>query len=226
LSKTKSGLICRPRRNLFVPVCNQSRKGPAVSEYPETRASLILRLRNDADQAAWGDFVEIYRPIVYRLARRKGLQDADAEDLAQQVLASVAAAVHRWKPDRSRAKFRTWLERIARNRIINALTRRAPDRAAGGDSDEQKLAGRSAAEPDSELLRAERRREVLHWAAREIRDEFAPDTWLAFWRTAVEGHPPAAVAVEIGKTVGAVYAARGRIMRRLREKVSDWDSNG
>lgn len=195
-----------------------------MSDYPETRASLILRLRDDADQAAWGEFVEIYRPIVCRLARRKGLQDADADDLAQQVLASVAAAVHRWNPDRARAKFRTWLERIARNRIINALTRRAPDRAAGGDSAEQQLAGQTAAEPDSELLRAERRREVLHWAAREIRGEFTPDTWLAFWRTAVEGGSPTAVAADLDKTVGAVYAARGRIMRRLREKVSDWDS--
>jgi RNA polymerase sigma-70 factor (ECF subfamily) len=197
-----------------------------VSDYPETRASLILRLRNDADQAAWREFVEIYRPIVYRLARRRGLQDADAEDLAQQVLASVAAAVHRWDPDRDRAKFRTWLDRIARNRIINALTRRAPDRAAGGDSAERRLAGQTATEPDSALLRDEWRREVLQWAARAVRGEFEPDTWLAFWRTAVEARPPAAVADELGKTVGTVYAARGRIMRRLREKVSEWDSDG
>jgi RNA polymerase sigma-70 factor (ECF subfamily) len=196
-----------------------------VSDYPETRASLILRLKNDADQAAWGEFVEIYWPIVYRLARRKGLQDADAEDLAQQVLASVAAAVHRWDPDRAPARFRTWLHRIARNRIINALTRRKPDRAAGGDSAEQTLADQAAGGPDSELLRDEHRREVLHWAARQIRGEFAPDTWLAFWRTTVEGRSAAVVAAELGKSVGAVYTARSRVMKRLRDKVSEWDSN-
>ncbi|HEY1380012.1 MAG TPA: sigma-70 family RNA polymerase sigma factor [Gemmataceae bacterium] len=196
-----------------------------MSDYPETRASLILRLKNDADQAAWGEFVEIYWPIVYRLARRKGLQDADAEDLAQQVLASVAAAVHRWDPDRAPARFRTWLHRIARNRIINALTRRKPDRAAGGDSAEQTLADQAAGGPDSELLRDEHRREVLHWAARQIRGEFAPDTWLAFWRTTVEGRSAAVVAAELGKSVGAVYTARSRVMKRLRDKVSEWDSN-
>ncbi len=196
-----------------------------MSEYPETRASLILRLKNDADQAAWGEFVAIYRPIVYRLARRKGLQDADAEDLAQQVLASVAAAVSRWDPDQARSRFRTWLHRIAQNRIINALTRPKPDRAAGGDSAEQALADQPAGGVDSELLRDERRRQVLHWAARDIRGEFAPDTWLAFWRTAVEGRSPEAVAAELGKTVGAVYTARSRVMRRLRDKVAEWDAN-
>ena len=194
-----------------------------MAEFPETRASLILRLRTDADQEAWGEFVEIYRPVIYRFARRRGLQHADAEDLAQQVLASVAAAVHRWQPDETRGRFRTWLGRIAHNRIINALTRRAPDRAVGGESANDLLAGQPAgAGPDSDLLRIEYRREVFQWAARQIRGEFQPETWVAFWQTAVEGRPAAEVAAMIGKTAGAVYAARGRVMRRLREKVSEW----
>lgn len=110
-------------------------------DYPETRASLILRLKHDCDQAAWDEFVEIYRPVFYRTARRKGLQDADAEDLAQQVLASVAAAVPGWDPDVSRGRFRGWLHRIAENRIINMLTRRPCDRAVGGELTEALLAG-------------------------------------------------------------------------------------
>jgi RNA polymerase sigma-70 factor (ECF subfamily) len=199
-------------------------EGLFVSDYPDTRASLIVRLRTDADQAAWAEFVEIYRPVVYRLARRKGLQDADADDLAQQVLAAVAGAVRRWDPDPERGKFRAWLNRIAHNLIINTLTRRAPDRAAGGDSAADLLACESARDgPDSDLLRVEYRREVFQWAARQVRGEFRPDTWEAFWQTAVEGRPPADVAAELGKVVGAIYTARGRVMRRLREKIADWD---
>jgi RNA polymerase sigma factor (sigma-70 family) len=196
-----------------------------VPEYPETRASLIVRLKGRADQEAWREFVEIYRPVVCRLARRKGFQPADADDLAQQVLSAVAAAVGRWEPDPRRGRFRSWLHRIAHNLIVNALTRRAPDRAAGDTAAHDLLDRQPAAEgPDSDLLRVEARREVFHWAARRIRPEFQADTWEAFWLTAVEGRPAAEVAERLGKKVGAVYAARGRVMRRLKEAVLQWES--
>jgi RNA polymerase sigma-70 factor (ECF subfamily) len=198
-----------------------------VAEYPETRASLIVRLKDAADEAAWGEFAELYRPVIYRFARRRGLQHADAEDLAQQVLSAVAAAVHRWEPDDRRGRFRTWLQRIAHNLVINSLTRRKCDRAAGDTAAHELISRQPAPDgPESELLRVEFRREVFHWAARQIRHEFQPDTWLAFWHTAVEQRPVPDVAAQLGKKAGAVYAARVRVMRRLKEKVLDWDGTG
>jgi RNA polymerase sigma-70 factor (ECF subfamily) len=74
---------------------------------PETRPSLILRVRDANDADAWNQFATLYRPVILRLARRKGIQAADAEDLAQQVLLSVAGAMERWQPDQQRARFRT-----------------------------------------------------------------------------------------------------------------------
>lgn len=195
-----------------------------MAETPDTRASLIVRLKDRADQAAWDEFVEVYRPVVFRLACRNGLQHADAEDLAQQVLVAVAAAVHRWQPDETRGRFRAWLHRIAHNLIINMVTRRAPDRASGDEGSHDLLTQQAAREgPDSELLRIEYRREVFNWAARQIRGEFQPTTWLAFWHTAVEGRSAAEVAPLLGKKPGAVYAARGRVMRRLKEKILEWE---
>jgi len=195
-----------------------------VAEFPDTRASLIVRLKDRSDQEAWDAFVEVYRPVIYRLACRKGLQHADADDLAQQVMLAVAAAVHRWEPDESRGRFRTWLHRIAQNLIINALTRRAPDRASGDDQAHDLLDEQAAPQgPDSELLRIEYRREVFTWAARQIHAEFEPETWMAFWHTAVEGRQVADVARSLGKNPGAVYAARGRVMRRLKEVILRWD---
>ena len=80
-----------------------------MPDSPETRASLLVRLKDSADDAAWAEFTEIYRPLICRLARARGFQHADAEDLAQQVLTSVARAIGRWQAEPARARFRTWL---------------------------------------------------------------------------------------------------------------------
>ncbi len=194
-----------------------------MPQNPETRASLIVRLKDRADQEAWGEFVEIYWPVVYRLACRKGLQHADAEDLTQQVMAAVASAIHRWVPDETRGRFRTWLNRIAQNLIINSLTRRPLDLA--DDKAAERLLQQAVPEgPASELLRIEFRREVFGWAAKQICDEFQTETWNAFWQVSVEGRSVAEVAQMLGKKPGAIYAARGRVMRRLKEKILDWES--
>jgi RNA polymerase sigma-70 factor (ECF subfamily) len=91
---------------------------------PDTRASLILRLPTKADVAAWREFVELYEPFLHRFARRSGLQEADARELVQDVLLSVVQAVGHWQQDSTRAKFRTWLFRIARNKLIDVLSKR------------------------------------------------------------------------------------------------------
>jgi len=194
-----------------------------MSPSPETRQSLLVRLVDRSDQEAWHEFAQIYGPVVYRLALRKGLQHADAEDLAQQVLTAVSRAIDRWQTDPTRAKFRTWLHRIAHNLIINALTRAAPDRAAGDTGTFDQLHRAAADGPDSDLVRFEFRREVFRWAAEQIHNEFRAGTWDAFWLTAVEERPIEDVAKRIGMSCGAIYAARSRVMKRLKEKVLEFD---
>ncbi len=195
-----------------------------MSPSPETRASLLLRLADRTDQEAWAEFARIYTPVIYRLATAKGMQHADAEDLSQQVLAAVAKAIDRFEPDPARATFRTWLHRVAQNCIINALSRANPDRGAGDTRWLDYLhAQRAPNGPDSDLVRLEVRREVFRWAADKIRDEFRPVTWDAFWLTAVENQPVESAAEKLNMSCGAIYAARSRIMRRLKEKVGDFD---
>ena len=195
-----------------------------MNSTPETRPSLLIRVRDPADQAAWHEFVEIYRPIILRLAQQKGMQEADAEDVAQEVLAAVAKAVEQREHDPKRAKFRTWLNRVANNAILNALTRGRPDRGSGDSALLAVLHQReSHTGPDSDLLRLEYRREVFRWAARHVRKEFHQDTWDAFWRTAVEGRAVEVVAEELAKNPGAIYAARSRVIRRIQEKVTEYE---
>ena len=118
-----------------------------MSSTPETRPSLLIRVRDPADQAAWQEFVEIYRPVILRLARQKGMQAADAEDVAQEVLTAVAKAVEQREHDPKRAKFRTWLHRVANNAILDALTRGKPDRGSGDSALQAVLNQREVAQP-------------------------------------------------------------------------------
>jgi RNA polymerase sigma-70 factor (ECF subfamily) len=187
---------------------------------PETRASLILRLRESDDAAAWEEFVGIYRPVIVRLAAARGLQQADADDLAQQVLLSVARKVPDWESDPQRAQFRTWLGRVVRNAALNILSRKKLERGAGGTSALVLINGQVADEcDDPAVFDLEWRREAFRWAADQIRDEFQPTTWQAFWLTAVDGISAAEAARRTGKSLGAVYVARTRVMARFQEKV-------
>lgn len=183
--------------------------------HPETQSSLIVRIRDGDDREAWYEFAQIYRPVIIRLARSRGMQDADAEDLAQRVLVRVAGAIDRFDPS-GPAKFRTWLRTITQNAIINAVGRARPDRPIGGDHWDALVEAQSASDgPDSDLVQIEYRREVFAWAARRVRDEFTDATWQSFWQTAVEQIPTNDVAAKLGRSRGSVYASRCRVMRRL-----------
>ena len=191
-----------------------------MQPWPETNESLILRVKDPADAAAWSDFLAIYRPVVVRIACGRGVQHADADDLAQQVFLSVAKAIEEWQPESKGTPFRAWLARITRNAIVNALTRPRPDAAGGSTSVHEML--RELPDRDGEttqLLVEESRREAMRWAAGEIRSEFTEVTWTMFWKTSIEGASVAEVAQGLNKTPGAVYMARFRVMQRLKEKL-------
>lgn len=192
-----------------------------MRETPETRQSLLLRLRDARDHQAWSEFLEIYEPLIYRLARRNGFQDADARELTQEVLLAVANAIDRWDPDPARGSFRGWLFRIARNLMINFLTKQRRHPQAAGDTDFNRLLKEQPAvgSDESAYFDQEYKRETFRWAAAQIQDEFRDSTWRAFWRTCVDGQEIKAVARELKLTVGAVYVARSRVMARLRAKV-------
>ena len=188
---------------------------------PSTRASLLVRLRNPQDERAWTEFTAIYSPLVYRLARRKGLQDADAADLVQEVLRAVASAIDRFDPDPTRGPFRNWLFRIAQNMVINFLaSQHRHPRGIGGDFVTLLERQTVPSQEDSALFELEFRRQLFRWASEQIRDEFQATTWSAFWKTWVEGKKSKDVATELRMSLGAIYMARSRVVARLREVIA------
>jgi len=197
-----------------------------VTDFPDTRDSLLVQVRSAENRQAWNEFVSMYRPVIYRLARAKGLQDADAQDLIQQVFMAVASSIGRWERNHESVRFRNWLSRVARNAIINALARRPHDRATGSTTVQMLLQDRPSENTADEMqLDQEYRREVFARAAREVQACVAPDTWSAFEGTVVEGRSIADVAAELNKPVGFIYTARSRIMRQLREVVREFEAD-
>src|SRR2546430_13211577 len=102
---------------------------------PATRASLLVRLRDPHDKEAWGQFVQLYAPVVYGFAGKRGLQDADAAGLMQEVRRSVAGAAGRLDYDPKRGTFRGWLYTVTRNKLYSFLNGRRHQVLAGGDPD-------------------------------------------------------------------------------------------
>jgi len=192
-----------------------------MSQWPETSESLLLRIRDPQDTLAWSQFMAIYQPVVYRLARRRGLQHADAEDLCQRVFMSVARAVEDWEAKPDGPRFRNWLNRVARNAMLNAVTRVKPDRASGSSSVQDRLLEIPEGDDMTTAIRNESRMEAFRWAARQVQKEFSASTWTMFNETNIRGRSVAEVAKSLGSSSGAVYVARCRVMQRIKAKVNE-----
>ena len=193
-----------------------------MTETPETRDSLLVAIRDPANESAWREFSEIYRPMVFRIARRMGLQNSDAEDVAQQVMLSVSGSIGNWTKDERKGTFRSWLTVVAKNAIRNAMTRVPPDRAVGGESGA--ICFESIRAPGSELdalFENEIERAVFRHAAIRTQTEFATQTWQAFWVTSVDGISIDEASQRLAISRGAIYAARSRVMRRLQQVASE-----
>ncbi len=188
---------------------------------PVTRASLLVRLRDRGDQSAWREFVDVYSPVIYGFARKRGLQDADAADLMQDVLRSVTGAISRLDYDPKQGSFRGWLFTITRNKVFNHLSAgRGKARATGDTATQAQLSAHPDAGPSlDDTWETDYRRQIAALAMNELRHEFQPKTWDAFWRTAVDGESAGDVARALKMSAGAVYVAKSRVLARLKEEV-------
>lgn len=191
-----------------------------MAEIPQTRASLLVRLRDPHDEAAWKEFVALYTPLVYGYARKQGLQDADAADLGQEVLATVAGALGRFEYDPERGSFRNWLFTLVRRKLLNwRATQRNKPHGSGDTAIQEFLEQCPAPDGAEQEWEREWQQRLFAWACEQVRQDVSGPTWQAFWRTAVAGQPTTQVSAELSMTATAVYLARRRVLLRLQELV-------
>jgi RNA polymerase sigma-70 factor (ECF subfamily) len=191
-----------------------------MAQIPLTRASLLVRLRDPRNEAAWREFIDLYGPLVYSYLRKQGLQDADAADLGQEVLGAVAGAVGRLQYDPARGSFRSWLFTVVRRKLSNwrRSERNRPHRGNGIAT--QQLLEQYPAPADMEAQwQFEWERSLFAWACEQVHRDVTETTWQAFWRTAIDGQPSKQVASALGLTVAMVYVARSRVQTRLKELI-------
>ncbi len=191
-----------------------------VDDSPLTRASLLVQIRDGANHGAWQEFMKLYSPVVYGFARKRGLQDADAADLMQDVMRSVSSAIGRLDYDRKQGSFRGWLFTITRNKVFNFFSARKIRPQGSGDSSTNRILEEQPDSGDgSDEWELEYQKRLASLAMERVKHEFQPNTWQAFWLTAVEGVAAAEAARQVGISPGAVYVAKSRILARLKEEV-------
>ena len=188
---------------------------------PDTRHSLIVRLKDQRNEPAWTEFVCAYEPFLTRLVRRQGTPDRHSADVTQQLLIAIAKLVDGWKPDGQVASFRRWLGCVARNVVIKYMMRERKQVSGQGGSDFLKLIEQTTdASIDTEQAR-KYEQELILWAAELVRGEFRDTSWRAFWATQVEGRSVADVSQELGVSPGSIYMSRSRIFARIRTHIAE-----
>jgi RNA polymerase sigma factor (sigma-70 family) len=197
-----------------------------MAELPSTRPSLLVRIRDLQDQEAWREFVEIYGPVVYGFARKRGLQEADAGDLTQEVMRAVAAVAARLEYDPRKGWFRSWLYTVARNKLHDFLLARRRHGQGTGEAKVQALLEEQPAPQEEALWDEEYQQQLFGWAAERVRQRFENATWQAFWQVAVEGQSPKRTAAALGLTLAAVYMAKSRVLAALRKEIEQLLGDG
>jgi len=190
-----------------------------------TRPSLLIAVRDSGNQAAWEEFVGLYTPLVYQHGLRRGLQPADAADVAQEVMKSVSGAIGRFDYDRKKGAFRSWLLTVTRNKLANFFSSKARRGAETGETAVLEVPSAEASPGEAADWDRDYEARLVQWAMNQVKGEFQEATWQAFAGTALEDRPVVEVAAALGMSAGAVYIARSRVIARIRRRVGEIDAD-
>ena len=187
-----------------------------------TRSSLLRRAKA-RDEAAWGEIVDLYAPLVHYWCGRCGLNPDESADCVQDVFWSVARSLGNFESQRSDGSFRAWLWTITANRARDVMRKEGRHQATGGSTAMQsmQLVPDQRSIPDDEPTSELERSQLLLRAIAQIRGEFTERSWEIFERSVVDGIATELVAQQFSITAATVRQTRSRILRRLRQQLGD-----
>lgn len=185
---------------------------------PDTRYTLIGKIRNPQDADAWAEFTSIYQPLIFRIVRARGLQHADATDITQDVLAKVASVIEKFSDQHPTGSFRGWLYRITRNVVVDFLRKQSKNPLVYSEQTMELTADADPTENESAEFQREFQKQIFWVVAKTVRTQVKPATWQAFWSTEIERQSVEQVAKNLKITVGSVYVSRSRVIARLRKE--------
>jgi RNA polymerase sigma-70 factor (ECF subfamily) len=186
-----------------------------------TSVSLLGRIAAAPTEDDWRRLDDLYRPLLRDWIKRAGVRASDADDLAQEVLFVVFREIAGFEP-RGQGAFRAWLRTILANQVRDYFRGQKYLPTAIGGSDVLRLLDELES-PDSGISRQWDREHDKHVAEalmRQVQGDFAPDTWQAFRRYALEGEPAAQVAEALGLSPNSVLLAKSRVLQRLRQEAA------
>jgi RNA polymerase sigma factor (sigma-70 family) len=193
----------------------------ADPSFSTTNASLLARLGNETvDQKDWAEFIDRYGPSVYRWCRGRKLQQADAEEVTQQVLAKLVLKMRSFRYDESRS-FRAYVRTLSRYALSDFLDSRNRPGAlgSGGDAVFDLLNSEVAREELQERLAEAFDLELFEMAKARVRARVEPKTWEAFRLTAIEGLSGLEAAGRAGMSLTAAFKAKSKVQKMIREEV-------
>jgi RNA polymerase sigma factor (sigma-70 family) len=182
---------------------------------PTTPPSLLLRIRDPQDGTSWELFETLYAPVVRNYCRRRGLQNADIEDIVQEVLISVARTIGRFDYDPAKGQFRGWFRTITANAVRKFFRKSSPTFIA----DAKHIESAVSQESELNMIDEEFAKRVLHVACSHLSTSVQPETWHCFWRTWNDCEPASVVADSLGIPIHSVYVNKSRVSKRLEETV-------
>jgi len=183
----------------------------------KTPASLLERLREPFEPEAWKRFVSLCTPLIYTWGRQVGLQEQDAADLVQEVFVKLVQVLPTFTYDAHKGGFRRWLRTVTLNTWRDYRKRRSDRPLPGNEAALAEVAAPDGLEP---FWQAEYSLHLVNRAMVLMQADFQPATWKAFWEQVVVGRPAKEVAAELGMSRGAAYAAKFRVLDRLRQELA------